>query len=94
MGITKLGEIGSKSVTIEENDVFVVNGTDSAVYPVVKCDDASVRRISGFVDRVVASNPGVGFVVIGEDFPKPDGSVLEVFVVPDCASLVSELKKG
>ena len=40
-------------------------------------------RVGRFVERVVAGDPGVPFVVFGQLLPQPDDPVLEVAVLPE-----------
>lgn len=39
--------------------------------------------VAGLVDGIVACDPGVVFIAVGDLFPKPDAAVLVVLVVPE-----------
>jgi hypothetical protein len=43
-----------------------------------------VFAVAGFVEGVVACDPGIGLVVLCELGPEPDGAVLVVLVCPEC----------
>jgi hypothetical protein len=87
VGVTEVGEVGGEGVGIEEDDVVWVFSADDLVHFVVEFDEAGVFRISGLVQRVVAGDPLVAFVVLGKLGPEPEDTVLEVLVVPDCANV-------
>lgn len=56
-----------------------MNGRDAPVVPLLK---AGMSWICGFVQDVVARNPGIPLIVFRKFFPEPDCTVLEVFVNP------------
>lgn len=60
-----------------------IDFTDLGFDAVVEGWEAVVKRIAGFVDEVVARDPGVGFVAAGDSSPEMDHTVLKVFVVPE-----------
>ena len=60
-----------------------VNLPDCVVEAIVVFDEAAVFGFGGFVERVVTGDPLVVFVVLRKLCPKPEDTVLEVFVVPN-----------
>lgn len=85
----KVGKVRGKGVAVEEENVVGVDGTDGGVETVVPGLETRVRWVAGFVERVVPGDPWVALVVGGELFPEPDGTVLEVLVVPEFGLWVS-----
>ena len=83
VGIAKVRKIRRKGVPVKEDGVVWVNGADGSVDFVVEPDDSSMLRVGGLVQRVVTCNPLVVFVVPRKLCPKPEDTVLEVFVVPN-----------
>lgn len=81
--IAKVREVGGECVTVEEDSMVWVNGTDGGVDAVVEADEACVGVICGLVQWVVPCDPFVVLVMSSEFLPEPNGAVLEVFVVPD-----------
>lgn len=60
---------------------------DDLVDVVVKFDDPSVFGVCWFVQWVVAGDPLVALVVLGELRPQPEAAILEVLEVPDCRTV-------
>ena len=85
--LRKLCEIRRKGISIQENDVVLVDGPDSLVQPVVPINQPFMFRvrICRLVQDVVAGDPGIIFVVGRELLPEPDEAVLEVLVSPEVA---------
>ena len=73
-----------EGVAVEPEDVVRVDGADGALDARVECGQADVLRVAGLVDRVVAGDPGIVLVAVGELLPEPDRAVLMVLVVPEC----------
>jgi len=89
MRITELGKIGRKGISVKENGMVGVDSANDVVNLVVKFDEPTVLGIGRLVKWVVASNPFVAFVVLGELRPEPEDAILEVFMVPDYRELSS-----
>ena len=83
VGIAKLRKVRRESVSIKENGVVWVDGADGSVDFIIELDESSMLRVGGLVQRVVACDPLVVFVVLRKLCPKPEDTVLEVFVVPN-----------
>jgi hypothetical protein len=81
--ILEVAEVGAEGVTVQEQNVIRVNGSDSLFDPNVKVEQPCVLLVRRFVQRIVTGDPGVVLVVRSEVFPDLDGSVLEVLVYPD-----------
>ena len=69
------------------------NGTDGGVDVVIKFDETCMLWIGRFVKRVVACDPFVACVVLCEFRPKPEDTVLKIFVVPDFVGLLSSERR-
>jgi hypothetical protein len=78
-----VAKVGTEGVTVEEENVVGVNGTNGLFNANVKVQEAYVLLVGRFVQGVVTSNPGVVFVMTSELFPDEDGAVLKVLVNPD-----------
>jgi len=89
MRIAELGKIGRKGVSVKENGMVGVDSANDVVDLVVEFDEPTVLGIGRLVEWVVASNPFVAFVVLGELRPEPEDAILEVFMVPDYRELSS-----
>lgn len=87
MRITELGKIGRKGISVKENGMVGVDSANDVVNLVVKLDEPTVLGIGRLVEWVVASNPFVAFVVLGELRPKPEDAILEVLMIPDYREL-------
>jgi hypothetical protein len=75
--LTEHVEVDGIAVAFEEEHVIWIDGADGLSHPVVEGLDALLRRVSGLVQHVVASHPGIRAVMLGEAFPKPDRAVLK-----------------
>lgn len=82
-GLAERAEVHAERVAVEEEDVVRVDGADRLLDALVEGDEAGVLLVGGLVQGVVAGNPGVVLVVLGEGLPDLDGAVLEVLVDPD-----------
>lgn len=60
-----------------------VYNTDSLLQALVEGRKADVLWVTRLIDRVVACDPRVPLVSLGNYFPQPYGAVLVVFVVPE-----------
>lgn len=79
-----MAEVGAESVTIQEQNVVRVDGSDCLFNSDVEIDQPGVLLVRGLVQGVKAGDPCVVFVVGSEVFPDLDSAVLEVLVNPDC----------
>jgi hypothetical protein len=78
-----VAEVGAESVTVQEQDVIRVNGSDSLFDSYVEIDQSSVFLVRRFIQRVESGNPSVVLVVSRKVFPDLHSSVLEILVYPD-----------
>ena len=69
--VTKVGKVGRERVAIKVNGVLGVDRANGIVHPLVKRDDARVRRVGGLVQGVVPRDPRVPNVVLRELRPQP-----------------------
>ena len=83
VGIAKLRKVIRKSVSVKENGMVWIDSADSRVDFIVEPDESSMLRVGGLVQRVITCDPLVVFVVLRKLFPKPEDTVLVVFVVPN-----------
>lgn len=83
MHFPKAAKIACERIPIQENSVVGVDSSDGIIYPIVEIDHTRLGGVRGFIEGVVPGNPGITFVMFGELFPEPDGSVLVVFVKPE-----------
>ena len=83
MGIAKVRKVRREGVSVKKNGMVWVDGADCSVDFVIEPDESSVLRVGGLVQRVITCNPFVVFVVLCKLCPKPEDTVLEVFVVPN-----------
>lgn len=60
-----------------------INVPDCWYNPVIECQETTPFGISRLVHGVVARNPGVALVSPGNMLPEINGSILEVFVIPE-----------
>lgn len=84
VGITELREVRREGVAVKEDDVIGILCTNGSMDFVVEFDEAVVLLIGRLVEGIVASDPLVALVVLGEFCPQPEDTFLEVPVVPDC----------
>lgn len=83
MRVAEVREIGRKSVAVEEDGMIGVDRANGFIDTVVERYNTGVGGVGGFVQRVVAGDPFISFIVCGECLPEPNGAILEVLVVPD-----------
>ena len=83
MGIAKVRKVRCEGVSVKEDGMVWVDGADGSVDFVVEPDESSMLRVGGLVQRVVTCDPLVVFVVLRKLCPKPEDTVLKVFVVPN-----------
>lgn len=76
-------EVRGESVSIQVDDMFIIDGVDSLDASVVPHLETRVSGIRWLVENVVSCDPRVSFVMFGEFLPEPNGTVLEVFVHPE-----------
>lgn len=88
MRIPKLREIGRKGVPIQKKDMIRVDFSDRSIHSIVKVNQTCVLRVRWFVKRVVSCDPWVIIIVFSQLLPKPDGTILEVSMIPE-RSIVS-----
>ena len=69
VAISKVREIGCKGVTIKEQSVISVHCSNGFINTIIEIDDASLVWIGRFIQRIIARDPGVVLVVLGEFFP-------------------------
>lgn len=91
--LRELCKIRREGISVQENDMVLVDGSNSLMKPVVQVDQAFMLwvRICRFVQDVVSGDPGIIFVVRCELFPEPDEAILEVFVSPEVADMGSAI---
>ena len=80
--------VRGKCISVKEDDVVRVNLPDCAVRTVIPLLQPGVCRVTGLVEGVVSCDPWVVLVVLSENLPKPDCTVLEVLVVPKLGNVV------
>lgn len=90
--ITEVREVGCKGVAIKEDDVIGILGTDGSVNFIVELHNASVFGVGGFVEGVVAGDPLVALVVLGELSPEPKDALLVVSVVPEIGDVATMIR--
>lgn len=83
VGIPKVRKIRCKGVAIKEDDMVGILRTDGGMYFVIESDKAGVFGIGGLVQGIVACDPFVAFIMLGEFRPQPENPFLEVTVVPN-----------
>lgn len=81
--VPKVAEVRREGVPIEIDRMVRVDRPNSLVDPMVEVDQAGMRRVGGFVHRIISRDPRVADVVFRELLPEPDRSVLEVLVHPE-----------
>jgi len=59
--VRKLGKIGGKGVTIQENNVVSVNGSNGSACAIIESDEIGLFRmgVCWFVQDVITGNPGI-----------------------------------
>ena len=78
----KVGEIRSKSVPVQIDNVIGINGMncrDASVIPKLK---PRVGGISWLIQDVVSRYPWVAFVMCSKLLPQPNSTILKVLVNP------------
>lgn len=63
--------------------MLVIDSTDRWLQARIESREASVFRVAGLVDGIVACDPRVRAVAGGDLRPEPDGAILVVLVVPE-----------
>jgi hypothetical protein len=63
--------------------VIGVNVPDCWYNSVIKCQKATPFGISGLVHGVIASNPWIALISPSNMLPDINGSILEVFMIPE-----------
>lgn len=82
-GLAEVTEVGTEGVAVKEENVVGVDGADGRLNALVEGQKTSVLLVGRLVQWVVASDPGVVLVVLGELLPNLDSAVLEVLVDKD-----------
>lgn len=61
--VAEMAKVRCEGISVKEYGMVLVNGANSAVYAVIKCNNASLVRICGFIKGVISSNPLIVLVV-------------------------------
>ncbi len=76
-------EFGGVFIAIEKEKVVGIDGTDGIVEAFVKGIDHGAGGVGGFIDGVVAGDPGIVAVAGSKGFPEVNHAVLKMFVIPE-----------
>src|SRR5882762_6215982 len=79
----EMRKVGCKGITVKEDGMMRVHSTYGIVDAIIKSNHACVGGISGLVEWIVPRDPCVVAVVFRKFLPKPNNTVLEVFVKPE-----------
>jgi hypothetical protein len=79
----KIVPFHSESITVKPKNVIRIDSPYSRLNSLVKLRQAPVLLVTGLIDRIVARYPGVVLISFSYLLPKPDCTVLMVFVIPE-----------
>src|SRR6266566_7909612 len=82
-GLLEHMKVEGVAITLQEENVVGVDGSNGLVEPPVERFNLRFARIGRFIDRVIASHPGVIFVAGSDCLPQMHDSILEVLVLPE-----------
>ncbi len=85
--VAELVELGRVPIAVQEEDVVGIDRADRRLEPPVERADRRPLGIRRLVDRVVAGDPGIAAIVVGDVLPEVDHAVLELPLRPEVRPL-------
>lgn len=87
--IWELREICGECVSVQEEDVIRINGSDGRASAIIEAEQVCLlgMRICRLVQNIIASNPCIRGVVVCNFGPKPDEAILKILVFPEIGDM-------